>query len=77
MWDKIGLSNPCKALLWLRKLWEDQLFDILMMVDGGELMPSSVVHDGVHILCGDIFLEMKSCLYCIWVHFFGSSIQVF
>lgn len=68
MWDKIGLSKPCNTSLRLEQLWEDQLFEILMMVDGGDLMPSLVVHDGFHVLYGDLFLEMKSCLHCILVH---------
>jgi len=68
MSDKIGLSKPCKTSLRLRQLWEDQFFDILAMIDDGELMLSLVVCDGVYVLCGDILLEEKSCLRCIRVH---------
>ena len=35
------------------------------MVDSGELMAILVVHDGVRVLCGDIFLEKNSCLHFI------------
>jgi len=65
---KNGLSKPWKTSLTLRPLWWDQLFDILMMVDGGELMPSLVVHDGVRPLNGDILLKENSYLCCIHVH---------
>jgi len=76
MWEKIGLSKPYNKSLWLGQLWEEQLFDILTMVDSGELMLRLVVYEGDCVLCGDIFLETNSYLYCIWVHCFGSTIQL-
>ena len=60
-----GLRKPCKTLR-LRQLREDQLFDILMMVDDGEMMPSLVVYDGVCMLKGDILLKANTYLHCIW-----------
>ena len=57
MWDKIGLSKPCKLSLRLRQLWQDQLFDILVIIDGDKLMSSLVVCDGVCMLNGDIRLK--------------------
>jgi len=74
MGDKIGFSKPCQLSLWLKQLWEDQLFDILMMVNSGELMQSLVARDGFLVLCGDVFLETISFLYCICIKSFGSSL---
>ena len=68
MWDKIGLSKPCKASLWLEQLREDQPFDILMVVNNNELMPSSIFCNGVCVLYGDISLEKNSFLHSIQVH---------
>ena len=52
-----GLSKPCKTSLTLGLLWWDQLFDILVMVEGGELMLSLVIRDGFLALNDDIFLK--------------------
>ena len=52
-----GLSKPSKTSLTLKPLWWDQLYDILVMVEGGELMPSLVICDSVCALNGDILLK--------------------
>ncbi len=52
-----GLSKPYKTSLTLGLLWWDQLFDMLVMVEGGEMMPILVIRDGVHALHGDILLN--------------------
>jgi len=36
--------------------------------NGGKIMPSLVVCDGVYRVNGDILLKANSYLRCIWVH---------
>jgi len=44
------ITNTQTVVVW-------RTLDIIVVVNGGELMPSLFVHDGVHSLNGDILLK--------------------
>lgn len=76
MWDKNGLSQLDKTTLRLRRMWKDQFINLLFVILGDELMPCLIVHNGVHVLFVNVFMEMNSCLHYFWVYRFGTSIQL-
>jgi len=55
---------------------EVQLLNILVLINSNILMPRLVVHDGVCMLQGDIFLEPNSYVHIIQIPYSGSSVQL-